>query len=229
MAFREIIADFLAAQLDFIFFACGLAFVTLGAVCLAVARMRGPGSPWMPLGLFGFLHGAAEWLDLSALVVTDTTTFALIRTAALTASFLFLMEFARQKATRFGLKTIGTPLYAALVLLVILGGVVGGTPMAGAFARYGIGFFAAMAAACIIAAHARGFPARQDASHSSPPRHLRSMASPPGLSFRRRRSGQPTYSTRRGFFGAPEFRFNWCVDCLHSCWRCPSGWSGATC
>lgn len=157
MALREIIAAFLAAQLDFIFFFYGLAFIFLGAVCFAVARMRGPGSPWLPLGLFGFVHGAGEWLDLSALVVTDSATFALVRTAVMTASFLFLMEFARRKATRFGLKTIGTPFYAAPVLLVILGGVIGGVPMASAFARYGIGFFAAMAAACVVAAHARGF------------------------------------------------------------------------
>ncbi|WP_249779781.1 sensor domain-containing diguanylate cyclase [Bradyrhizobium sediminis] len=157
MALRETIAGFLAAQMDFIFFLYGLAFIFLGAVCFAVARIRGPKSSWIPLGLFGFAHGAGEWLDLSALVVPDTAVFALVRTAVMTASFLFLLEFARQKAIRFGLKPLeGAPLYTALILLVMLGGIVGGVPMAGAFARYGIGFFAAMAAASVFAAHARG-------------------------------------------------------------------------
>ena len=148
---------FLAAQMDFIFFLYGLAFMFLGAVCFAVARIREPKSSWMPLGLFGFAHGAGEWLDLSALVVPDTAVFTLVRTAVMTASFLFLLEFARQKAIRFGLKPLeGPPLYTALILLVMLGGIVGGVPMAGAFARYGIGFFAAMGAASVFAAHARG-------------------------------------------------------------------------
>jgi diguanylate cyclase (GGDEF)-like protein len=158
MALRETIATFLAAQLDFIFFLYGLAFLFLGTVCFAVGRMREPGSAWKPLGLFGFFHGAGEWLDLSALGVTDTATFALIRTMAMTASFLFLLEFARQKAIRFGLKPLeGPPLYTALVLMVMLGGIIGGVPMAGAYARYGIGFFAAVAAASVFVAHARGF------------------------------------------------------------------------
>ncbi|QWG17944.1 diguanylate cyclase [Bradyrhizobium sediminis] len=158
MALRETIATFLAAQLDFIFFLYGLAFLFLGTVCFAVGRMREPGSAWKPLGLFGFFHGAGEWLDLSALGVTDTATFALIRTMAMTASFLFLLEFARQKAIRFGLKPLeGPPLYTALILMVMLGGIVGGVPMAGAYARYGIGFFAAVAAASVFVAHARGF------------------------------------------------------------------------
>lgn len=158
MMLRETIAAILVAQMDFIFFFYGLAFIFLGAVCFAVARMRGPGSAWMPLGLFGFAHGAGEWLDLSALVITDTAAFALVRTMVMTASFLFLLEFARQKAIRFGLKPVaGAPLYAALMLMVVLGGAVGGVPMAGAFARYGIAFFAAAAAASVFAAHARGF------------------------------------------------------------------------
>lgn len=155
MSLRETIAAFLTAQLDFIFFLYGLAFIFLGAICLAVARMRGPGSSWMPLGLFGFVHGASEWLDLSALVVTDTPAFALVRTAGMTVSFLFLMEFARQKAARLGLKLSGAPLYVSLTSLVIIGGAVGGAPMASALARYGIGFFAAMAAAGVCVRQAR--------------------------------------------------------------------------
>jgi diguanylate cyclase (GGDEF)-like protein len=158
MALRETMAAFLSAQLDFIFFLYGLAFIFLGAVCFAVARMRGPGSSWRLLGLFGFVHGAGEWLELSALVVADSATFALVRAMVITVSFLFLMEFDRQKAIRFGLKPAeGPPLYAALILMVALGGSVGGVPMAGAFARYGIGFFAAVGAASVFAAHARGF------------------------------------------------------------------------
>lgn len=157
MSLRETIAGFLAEQMDFIFFFYGLAFIFLGAVCFAISRIRGPGSSWMPLGLFGFVHGAGEWLDLSALVVADSAIFMLVRTVVMTASFLFLMEAARQNLPRFGLKPIRVQFYAALILPVVVGAAVGGIPMAGAFARYGIGFFAAIAASCVFAAHARTF------------------------------------------------------------------------
>ena len=157
MSLRETMAAFLATQFDFIFFFYGLAFVLLGVVCLAVARVPGRGAGWLALGLFGFLHGAGEWLDLIALVAVDSSTFAVTRIVLMAGSFLLLLEFARQKAIQFGARPPGTYLYAVMILLVALGGAVGGLPMAAAFARYGIGFPGALAASLVFLAHARGF------------------------------------------------------------------------
>ena len=157
MPFRETMAAFLTAQLDFIFFFYGLSFILLGAVCFAIARMRERESAWVPLGLFALAHGACEWLDLIALVVVDNHAFQMVRIGLMAGSFLLLMEFARQKAISSRLRSIGWPLYLALALLVALGGAVGGPPMANAFARYFIGFFASVAASAVIFRQARGF------------------------------------------------------------------------
>ena len=76
---REDMFAFLLAQLDYIFFFYGRAFILLGAVCFAIARGERRGS-WVMLGLFGFVHGASEWLDLIALVAGDGTVFRAVRT-----------------------------------------------------------------------------------------------------------------------------------------------------
>ena len=132
-------AAFLSTQLDFILFCYGMSFILLGATCVAIARMGGDES-WAVLGLFGFLHGTSEWLDLSALVISDTPGFALVRTAVMTASFVVLMEFARREAVRLGVKAPGPWLHVPLLALVVIAGAIGGAAAAGDFARYIFGF-----------------------------------------------------------------------------------------
>ena len=92
-------AGFFSSQLDFILFFYGLAFILLGATCVALARGFGENHSWLLLGLFGFLHGVGEWLDLTALVLGDTPVFATVRVALMTASFALLLEFARRHRT----------------------------------------------------------------------------------------------------------------------------------
>jgi diguanylate cyclase (GGDEF)-like protein len=157
MSPRETMAAFFATQLDFIFFFYGLAFVLLGVVCFAVARVPGRGNCWIALGLFALLHGAGEWLDLIALAVADSSIFAVARIVVMAGSFLLLLEFARQKAIRFGARPMGRYLYAIMILLVAIGGAVGGLSVAAALARYVIGFFAALAASLVFFAHASNF------------------------------------------------------------------------
>lgn len=153
-------AALIDSQLDFIFFFYGLAFILLGCTCFAIAREAGRGEPWNVLGLFAFVHGAGEWLDLSALDIGDTPLFAVMRTALLAISFIFLMEFARLKAIRFGLKELGRWLpwlYLPLLLLVVFAGFEGGTATANAVTRYAIGLPAAIATAFMFAWFAKGF------------------------------------------------------------------------
>jgi diguanylate cyclase (GGDEF)-like protein len=150
-------AAFFDTQLDFIFFFYGLAFILLGATCLAIARASERGGPWTALALFGFLHGGGEWLDLTALIISDTPAFAVARIALMTGSFVLLMEFARQQAIRFGLKLPGRWLYIPLLSSVALVGAIVGLNEAGAVARYAIGFVGAMATGLVFAWFARGF------------------------------------------------------------------------
>ena len=144
----------LGAQLDFIFFFYGLAFILLGATCFAV-RGRTPGDAWATLGMFGFVHGAGEWLDLTALVIGDSPSFAMVRTAVMTASFMFLLEYARQEGIRRGLKLPGRWVHVVLASVVALGAIAGGPSTANALARYAIGLIGAVGSGLLFAWHAR--------------------------------------------------------------------------
>jgi diguanylate cyclase (GGDEF)-like protein len=148
---------FFSMQLDFILFFYGLAFVLLGATCVAIGRVNGRIESWSVLALFGFVHGGSEWLDLVALVIGDTAEFALARTVVMTASFVFLMEFARLEAIRFGVKLPGRWLYLPLLALIALGAAIGGVSTAGIVARYCLGFTGAAATALVFARFAKGF------------------------------------------------------------------------
>jgi len=150
-------APFFNTQLDFILFFYGLAFVLLGSTCFGIARGGERGGSWAVLGSFAFVHGAGEWLDLTALIVGDTPAFAATRIAVMTGSFVLLMEFARQEAVRFGWKLPGRWPYAPLVLLVAVAGITGGPNVAGGVARYAIGLVGAIATSVVFARHAKGF------------------------------------------------------------------------
>ncbi len=156
---REQMAALINSQLDFIFFFYGLAFILLGTTCFAIAREGGRGEPWAVLGLFGFIHGAGEWLDLSALVIGDSPTYAVLRTAVATISFLVLLEFARLEAQRFGLQAVRHLrwLYVPLIVLVLVAGIWHGVNTANAVARYAIGFVAALATSLVFARYAHTF------------------------------------------------------------------------
>jgi diguanylate cyclase (GGDEF)-like protein len=156
MNMQETMAVIFSTQLDFILFFYGLAFILLGAVCFSIVRSGRPDN-WAVLGLFAYVHGVTEWLDLSALIIGDTQTFAIARTALMTGSFLLLMEFARLEAIRSGLRLPGKWLYVPLVLFVVLSGFVGGLDQAGAVARYTIGLVGALATAWVFIRRAKGY------------------------------------------------------------------------
>jgi diguanylate cyclase (GGDEF)-like protein len=153
---RETMATFFSTQLDFILFFYGLAFLLLGTTCFGVSRGGRGGESWGVLGLFAFAHGVGEWLDLTALIVSDSPAFALVRVAVMTGSFMLLMEFARQNTIRFGLRLGAQWLYPPLVLLVVFGGLIGGLTTAGDLSRYAIGFVGALATSLVFVWDAKG-------------------------------------------------------------------------
>ncbi|XSG81417.1 MAG: sensor domain-containing diguanylate cyclase [Methyloligella sp. ZOD6] len=153
-------ADFLSPQLDFIYFFYGLAFILLGAVCFAIGRTDHR-AVWAWLGGFGLVHGATEWLDLTALILGDTPIFAWIRTGVMTLSYLLLCEFARIVARQSGFRVPGRWIYAVLLLTVVIGGWFGGNPEANAIARYAFGLTGSFATAYIFAYYAKRLAGRE--------------------------------------------------------------------
>ena len=106
---------FLSAQLDFISFLYGLAFILLGGVCFAIVGVPGRSTAFAVLGLFAVAHGASEWLDLIALLVGDTPAFAVLRTVGLLGlGWLFV---ARGGSGVLG-ASIGFVLAAGAILLL---------------------------------------------------------------------------------------------------------------
>lgn len=150
-------ASFLADQLDFIFFCYGLAFILLGVVGYGIGNGRAKAEGWAYLGLFGWIHGVSEWLDLLALTWGDRLDFAALRVAVMTLSYLALAEFARLQGFNFGLKQPRRWLYLPLAAIVMTGGILGGPREASALARYLIGFPATLATALVFLRHGRQF------------------------------------------------------------------------
>ena len=146
---------FLQTQLDFIFFFYGLAFILLGGVCFAIRRHSDQRMLWGLLGGFGLIHGASEWLDLSALVLGDTPNFAVFRTGVMTVSFMLLLEFARRGAQTLGWRMPGVWIHAVLLTGVLAGGIAHGLPEANALARYSFGFLGGLGGSLVFAAHSR--------------------------------------------------------------------------
>lgn len=149
-------AALFSAQLDFIFFFYGLAFILLGSVCFAIARSGEQGTPWFVLGSFGFLHGVSEWLDLLALIVGDTPNFVILRFGVMLVSFMVLFEFARLEGARLGWPVPGRWIYLPLLLLVAGGAYFDGVQGANAMARYAFGLTGAAATSVVLAFDAKG-------------------------------------------------------------------------
>ena len=112
---------FFQAQMDYIFFFYGLAFIGLGVVAYILSKEVNQRLPWGWLALFGFTHGFNEWLDLMALVWGDGVWFEALRWAIMTASFLCLVEFGRLSLTQRRGRGPGRWLLVVLALAAGLG------------------------------------------------------------------------------------------------------------
>lgn len=148
-------ASVLISQLDFILFFYGFAFILLGAVCFDVVGKRSGYEAWAVFGTFAFLHGAGEWLDLTALIAGDSPAFKTLRVALTTISFLFLMESARRNLGWLGIEVRKWWIYIVLIILVGGTGIFGGVSLANVVTRCTIGFPAALGMSLVFAHHAR--------------------------------------------------------------------------
>lgn len=117
--------DFISAQLDYIYFFYGLAFIILAAVCFVLSSRMREGLPWTVLGGFSIIHGLNEWLDLMALSVGDNDAFQAVRLLLLIISFLCLVEFGRAGMRAVVGKGPGRWIFLPLLVVSILGALLG--------------------------------------------------------------------------------------------------------
>ena len=145
---------FFQAQMDYIFFFYGLAFIGLGVVAYILSKEVNQRLPWGWLALFGFTHGLNEWLDLMALVVGDGVWFGALRWAIMTASFLCLVEFGRLSLTQRRGRGPGRWLLVVLALAAGLGALDGWSGL-NATTRYFLGLVGSLGAGWALFAEAR--------------------------------------------------------------------------
>src|SRR5665647_756236 len=144
---------FFQGQMDYIFFFYGLAFIGLGVVAYILSKEVNQRLPWGWLALFGFTHGANEWLDLMALVWGDGVWFGALRWAIMAASFLCLVEFGR--LSLIGGRSRGPGRWLLVVLTLGAGlGALDGLSGLNATTRYFLGLVGSLGAGWVLFAEA---------------------------------------------------------------------------
>ena len=128
---------FFQHHLDYVFFVYGLAFVLVAAICAIIPKESARGVPWIWLGLFGFAHGFAEWLEILAIDPDDSAVFSSVRYAAMALSFVFLCEFGRRTLGKLQCKGPGKWIYV-LLLALAASGALGGLASLQATTRYAL-------------------------------------------------------------------------------------------
>ena len=133
--------EFFTDNMDYIYAWYGLFFILLGGVCCAAASREQRAVRWLPLGMFGFLHGINEWLDMIAIDTHDNLILQGTRFIFMTASYFCLIEFGRINVGP-GLKRRGIiELYGIVTALIATGFCFDqGLKTAGVIARYVAGF-----------------------------------------------------------------------------------------
>ena len=147
-------STFFQGQMDYIFFFYGLAFIGLGVVSYILSKEVNQRLPWIWLALFGFTHGANEWLDLVAFCWGDASWFGACRWAIMTASFLCLVEFGRLSLIRRRGRGPGRWLLVVLALAAGLGAFDGWSGL-NATTRYFLGLVGSLGAGWALFAEAR--------------------------------------------------------------------------
>ncbi|HBA60509.1 MAG TPA: hypothetical protein DCZ92_06775 [Elusimicrobia bacterium] len=107
--------------MEYIYFFHGISLLLLAAVCFFLRKKRYAAPAWAWLGAFGLMHWFYTWLEILAFQFPDWQAFSALRTAIMTLSFIFLLEFGRRTLRNSGAKTPALLIYTPLLLLIYLG------------------------------------------------------------------------------------------------------------
>jgi PAS domain S-box-containing protein len=121
--------DLLTGQLDYLFFAHGLALVLLAATARALTLTPGPRFAWRWLAAFALCAGFAELVQVFVLALGSHSAVAPLRTVLMLTSSLALLEFDRRTGFRTG-RGFAPSWYLLPVAGVGLAGWWGGPPVA---------------------------------------------------------------------------------------------------
>ena len=143
--------EFFIAQMDYIFFVYGLAFILLAMTAYFISRVRPADVFWKWIVLFGLLHGITEWLDMFALSLGKSVLFEMIRLVFLSASFLCFVELVRCEAYKRRGKIFGPWVYLPLLSVTLSAGwMLGGLTGINILSRYVFGVIGGLLAVRVI-------------------------------------------------------------------------------
>jgi|GEM_PF-2982391 len=162
------ILDFFKEQLDYIYFIYGLSFFILSAVCFMVRRVDRAGLNWSLLGLFAFIHGLNEWLDLLAVSFGDSIPYKFIRLCVMSLSFIFLFEFALCGLETCFKKSYASLLYPPVALIMLYGISCNDINLCNILARYSLCLSGGMLSAAAMFVYSKKiYPAGQKIKNAS--------------------------------------------------------------
>ena len=141
-------------RLDYIFFVYGFSFLLLAVMVWGLARREEERLPWKWLAWFGLLHGANEWLDMTAICIADPTAFKWLRLFIMAASFVPLLEFGRRSLRTEGKTGPGWWIYIPLGILAA-SGILTGMNGLNATCRYALGLPAGLIAGAALVREGR--------------------------------------------------------------------------
>jgi|GEM_PF-4800211 len=137
--------QFFHHEMDYIYFLYGYAFIVLAAICVVLGHGQKDWLPWKWLAIFGLIHGANEWLEMVTVSLGHQNMLHAIRFAALSASYIALLEFGRRGCMVLAGRKLSPWSYIPLLLLAAGGGLSGPQGIH-ASARYALGV-----PACVLA------------------------------------------------------------------------------
>jgi PAS domain S-box-containing protein len=120
------------SQTDYLLFVYGFTLL-LTASAIPAARMQvKPRFAWGSLGFFALLQGCAQWLEVVALGLGDTTEFLVLRRGLVIVSFVMLCECARRSYTIQKKPLRAVWLYGPACVLAVPGALAGAEALADA-------------------------------------------------------------------------------------------------
>ncbi len=142
--------EFLAGQLDYIFFIYGLSLILLAIISFGLHKKDQHSRPWNFLAVFGLTHGINEWLDMLALSMDKSQALDTVRLIVLALSFFILFEFGRRGWTRFGRPILGKHILVLFCVLAGLGASTATLDGINVSCRYALAFPGAALAALVL-------------------------------------------------------------------------------
>ncbi|MFA5059706.1 MAG: PAS domain S-box protein [Candidatus Omnitrophota bacterium] len=136
--------------MDYIYFIYGLGFLVLASISFILQRKNSPQISWFWLGMFGIVHGAAEWFVLASFYTSNVQTLELISRILSIASFAILVKFGFENTAPLSGRR-GNILIGILLLCVVFAGqMLAGSLGADILSRYFLGFPGGVFAAIVI-------------------------------------------------------------------------------